>query len=83
VITSLMLTLFLEALDQTIVGAALPRVIAALHGLDRYSWVVSEARRWRWVCYINLSVGLVAVVAPARLTAFLYSSRTVGWLVSR
>jgi hypothetical protein len=39
VITALMLTLFLEALDQTIVGTAMPRIIAQLHGLDRYSWV--------------------------------------------
>src|SRR5215216_2360416 len=41
VITSLMLTLFLEALDQAIVGTAMPRIIAQLHGLDRYTWVVS------------------------------------------
>src|SRR4051794_30583770 len=39
-ITGLMLTLFLEALDQTIVGTAMPRIIEAFHGLDRYSWVV-------------------------------------------
>jgi MFS family permease len=36
-----MLALFLEALDQTIVGTAMPRIIAELHGLDRYSWVVT------------------------------------------
>lgn len=41
IITALMLTLFLEALDQTIVGTALPRIVAELHGLDRYSWVVT------------------------------------------
>ena len=41
VIVALMLTLFLEALDQTIVGTALPRIIEELHGLDRYSWVVT------------------------------------------
>jgi len=41
VITALMLTLLLEALDQTIVGTAMPRIIEALHGLDRYSWVVT------------------------------------------
>jgi len=39
--TSLMLTLFLEALDQAIVGTAMPRIIAQLHGLDRYTWVVT------------------------------------------
>ena len=38
---ALMLTLSLEALDQTIVGTAMPRIIGQLHGLDRYSWAVS------------------------------------------
>src|SRR5262245_37167083 len=42
VITSLMLTLFLEALDQTIVGTAMPRVIAELHGLEHYTLVVTS-----------------------------------------
>ncbi len=41
VISALMLTLLLEALDQTIVGTAMPRIIEELHGLDRYSWVVT------------------------------------------
>jgi MFS family permease len=38
---ALMLTLLLEALDQTIVGTAMPRVIGQLHGLDRYTWAIS------------------------------------------
>src|SRR6266567_8343233 len=41
VMIALMLSLFLEALDQTIVGTAMPRIIAQLHGLDRYTWVVT------------------------------------------
>jgi EmrB/QacA subfamily drug resistance transporter len=41
VVIALMLTLLLEALDQTIVGTAMPRIIAELHGLDRYTWVVT------------------------------------------
>src|ERR687883_1571689 len=41
VVISLMLTLLLEALDQTVVGTAMPRIIGALHGFDRYSWVVT------------------------------------------
>ena len=41
VIIALMLSLLLEALDQTIVGSAMPRIIAELHGLDRYTWVVT------------------------------------------
>jgi drug resistance transporter, EmrB/QacA subfamily len=39
VIAALMLTLLLEALDQTIVGTALPQIIAQFQGFDRYSWV--------------------------------------------
>ena len=41
VLAALMLTLLLEALDQTIVGTAMPRIINELHGLDRYTWVVT------------------------------------------
>jgi len=31
----------LAALDQTIVGTALPRIVAELNGLDRYSWLIT------------------------------------------
>jgi EmrB/QacA subfamily drug resistance transporter len=37
----IMLSLFLGALDQTIVGTALPRIVADLQGLDYYAWVVT------------------------------------------
>jgi EmrB/QacA subfamily drug resistance transporter len=36
-----MLALLLAALDQTIVGTALPRIVADLNGLDRYSWLIT------------------------------------------
>jgi EmrB/QacA subfamily drug resistance transporter len=42
VLAGLMLTLLLSALDQTIVGTALPRIIGDLHGFDRYTWVVTS-----------------------------------------
>jgi len=41
VLAGLMLTLLLSALDQTIVGTALPRIIGDLRGFDRYTWVVT------------------------------------------
>ncbi len=41
VIAALMLTLLLEALDQTVVGTALPKIIGSLNGFDRYTWVVT------------------------------------------
>src|SRR5271163_676744 len=39
--TGLLLTLLLAALDQTIVGTAMPRIIADLNGFDRYPWVTT------------------------------------------
>ncbi len=36
-----MMALLLAALDQTIVGTALPRIVAELKGLDFYAWVVT------------------------------------------
>jgi EmrB/QacA subfamily drug resistance transporter len=41
VLTALMLTLLLEALDQTVVGTALPRIIGTLQGFDRYTWSIT------------------------------------------
>jgi EmrB/QacA subfamily drug resistance transporter len=41
VMTALLLTVLLEALDQTVVGTALPKIIATLQGFDRYTWVVT------------------------------------------
>ena len=35
------LALLLASLDQSIVGTALPRIVAELHGLTFYSWVVT------------------------------------------
>src|SRR5919109_3719871 len=36
-----MLSLLLASLDQTIVGTAMPRIIAELNGLDYYAWVTT------------------------------------------
>jgi len=36
-----MLAMFLGALDQTVVGTAMPRIIADLGGFDRYTWVTT------------------------------------------
>ena len=38
----LMLALFLAALDQTVVGTAMPRIIADLGGFDRFTWVTTS-----------------------------------------
>ena len=39
ILGAVMLGLFLSAMDQTIVGTALPRIIADLSGLELYAWV--------------------------------------------
>jgi EmrB/QacA subfamily drug resistance transporter len=41
VFSGLMLALLLAALDQTIVGTALPTIVGDLHGLNHLSWVVT------------------------------------------
>src|SRR4051794_36184197 len=40
-VAGLMLGLLLAALDQTIVGTAMPRIIADLHGFEQYAWVTT------------------------------------------
>lgn len=41
VLFAVLLGLFLSALDQTVVGTALPRIVTDLHGSDLYTWVVT------------------------------------------
>ena len=36
-----MLGIFLASLDQTIVGTAIPRIVADLGGFDRFTWITS------------------------------------------
>ena len=40
-VAGLMLALFLVALDQTVVGTALPKIIADLDGFENYAWVTT------------------------------------------
>src|SRR6266540_5276398 len=37
----LLLTLFLAALDSTVVGTAMPRILSEFGGLERYTWVTT------------------------------------------
>ena len=41
ILGAILLAMFLSALDQTIVGTALPRIVSELHGNDLYTWVVT------------------------------------------
>ncbi len=42
IMTALMITLLLAALDQSIVATALPRIASELHGLTKLSWVATS-----------------------------------------
>ena len=39
--SGVMMALFMAALDQTIVGTAMPRIVADLRGFDLYAWTVT------------------------------------------
>lgn len=43
VIAGLMLGMFVAAISQTIVGPALPRIVAELGGMEHYSWIATAA----------------------------------------
>jgi len=53
-VAGLMLALFLVALDQTVVGTALPRIIAELNGFERYAWVTTA--------YLLASTSMIPVI---------------------
>jgi EmrB/QacA subfamily drug resistance transporter len=53
-----MLAMFLSSLDQTIVGTALPRIIADLKGFEHYTWVATA--------YLLTSTAMMPIVG--RLT---------------
>ena len=53
-VAGLMLALFLVALDQTVVGTALPKIIADLDGFQRYSWVTTA--------YLLASTAMIPVI---------------------
>src|SRR4051812_20992717 len=42
IITALMMTMLLAALDQTIVSTALPKIAVDLNGLNKYTWVATS-----------------------------------------
>ena len=47
-------TMFLAALDQTVVGTALPHIVGELRGFDRYSWVATS--------YLLCSTAIIPVI---------------------
>jgi len=61
-----LLAMFLGSLDQTIVSTALPRIVADLHGLDRFTWVATS--------YLVASTALVPIYGKLADT---YSRRMI------
>ena len=53
-VAGLMLALFLVALDQTIIGTALPKIIADLNGFTQYAWVTTA--------YLLASMSMIPVI---------------------
>jgi len=41
ILGAVLLGMFLSALDQTIVGPVLPKIVSDLHGSDVYTWAVT------------------------------------------
>ncbi|GAA4382875.1 MDR family MFS transporter [Hymenobacter koreensis] len=65
-LAGVLLAMFLGALDQTIVSTALPRIVADLQGLDRFTWVATA--------YLVASTALVPIYGKLADT---YSRRTI------
>jgi EmrB/QacA subfamily drug resistance transporter len=53
-VAGLMLALFLVALDQTVVGTALPKIVADLDGFEHYAWVTTA--------YLLASTSMIPVI---------------------
>jgi MFS family permease len=53
-VAGLMLALFLVALDQTVVGTALPKIVAELNGFKHYAWVTTA--------YLLASTSMIPVI---------------------
>jgi hypothetical protein len=71
VLAALMLTLLLEALDQTVVGTATPKIIGSLNGFDRYTWVVTA--------YLLASVTIIPLSASSPISSAAKASSSLAW----
>ena len=82
VLSALVLTLLLEARDQTIVGTALPHIVASLQGYDRYTRAVT-AYMLGWCSLIPIVVlipqfALTRIGAIARMQAIMRIAASRG-----
>ncbi|MGE0815472.1 MAG: MDR family MFS transporter [Vicinamibacterales bacterium] len=73
----MMLTLLLAAMDQTIVGTAMPRVVASLDGFDRYPWVTTS-----YLLTSTISVPVFAKLSDLFGRKWLYLTGLIVFVVS-
>lgn len=76
-VAGLMLTLLLAAMDQTIVGTAMPRVVASLDGFDRYPWVTTS-----YLLTSTIAVPVFAKLSDLYGRKWLYMQGLVIFVVS-
>ncbi len=76
-VAGLMLTLLLAAMDQTIVGTAMPRIVANLNGFDRYPWVTTS-----YLLTSTISVPVFAKLSDLYGRKWLYMIGLVIFVVS-
>src|SRR3990170_3627765 len=70
ILGAVLLGLFLVALDQTIVGTALPRIVTDLGGNDLYTWVVTIYLLTSTITvpfYGNIPIGIVSLAVIWKL----------------
>ena len=73
----MILTLLLAAMDQTIVGTAMPRVISSLNGFDRYPWVTTA-----YLLTSTIAVPVFAKISDLYGRKWLYLSGAILFIVS-
>jgi EmrB/QacA subfamily drug resistance transporter len=91
VLGAVMIGIFLAALDQTVVGTALPRMVTDLGGNELYTWVITAYLLTSTISgplYGKLSdmygrrpiflLGIVIFLAGSVLSGF---SQSIGWLI--
>jgi len=44
---AIMVAVFFSAINQTIIGVVMPRIIAKLGGMDCYTWVITIYLQWQ------------------------------------
>ena len=82
VLTGVMAGMLLAALDQSIVGTALPRIVSELGGLDKLSWVVTAYLLTSTAVHAAVGQDLRPLRPPAASSRRRSSSSCIGSLLA-